>query len=224
MEKEPFIVYIEIDSPEEMNIFARRLADLENKKVSSFGYAITQCQAIHNDEPAYIENKLPAIFKLILHDNKITIYSCDREKLDANIALFKKKSVYNKWIEELHGHNMGMFLLSSEYEKPKAKQPDLEGPQCSEEVRLLMLGEAEKNHHKEYNTDGGSTDYYDIEGCKDVDDICQKLELTFAEGNILKALFGRAKARKGHTRHGGTNITRDTNKILHYAKKLHEEL
>ena len=71
-----------------------------------------------------------------------------------------------------------------------------------------------------HNTDGGKTSFYDIGGCKDVDDLCEHWGLSFAEGNCLKAIVGIAKARGGITRHKGTSAKRDANKLLHYAKRI----
>ena len=73
---------------------------------------------------------------------------------------------------------------------------------------------------KIHNTDGGSTTFYDIDGCKDVDDLCSHWNLTWEEGCILKSIVGRAKARNGINRHIGTDGKRDTNKIKHYANRL----
>ena len=69
---------------------------------------------------------------------------------------------------------------------------------------------------------GTKNNYYDVfDGCTDVDSVCQKLDMNFFEGNILKALIGINRARHtGDTRHTGTSIERDINKIIHYANKL----
>lgn len=70
-------------------------------------------------------------------------------------------------------------------------------------------------------TAGGPTSYYDVKDCKDVDEICEYLGMSFAEGNALKALFGIAIARKsGSTRHTGTNAKRDAAKLKHYANRI----
>lgn len=63
---------------------------------------------------------------------------------------------------------------------------------------------------------GGSTDFYDIGNCKDVDDLVEHWDLGFDGGNCLKALVGIAKG----ARHGGTSPMRDANKLLHYAKRI----
>ena len=72
---------------------------------------------------------------------------------------------------------------------------------------------------------GGKTSYYgvtaDEDGCVDVDRIAKELGLTFAEGNIIKAIFGIAISRMtGESRHGGTDTERDINKAKHYVKLL----
>ena len=71
-----------------------------------------------------------------------------------------------------------------------------------------------------HNTDGGSTTFYDIGDAKDVDDLCDHWNLTFFEGNCLKAIVGIAKARAGTTRHGSTSQLRDSKKLVHYAHKI----
>ena len=72
-------------------------------------------------------------------------------------------------------------------------------------------------------SDGLKNSYYDISDCNDLDDICDKYDLSFAEGNILKSLIGVAKARKGNPRHDGTSIDRDINKIYHYANRIYNK-
>ena len=70
------------------------------------------------------------------------------------------------------------------------------------------------------NNGEGNNKYYSLKGIKDVDDICSLLDLNFFEGNILKSLVGIATARKtGKTRHNGTSIERDINKIEHYSRR-----
>ncbi len=73
-----------------------------------------------------------------------------------------------------------------------------------------------------HNTDGSKNSYYNVfEGCTDVDSVMVKHELTGAEFTILKSLIGIIKARKtGETRHSGTTIERDSNKIIHYAELI----
>lgn len=82
-------------------------------------------------------------------------------------------------------------------------------PNCKEGIEL-----------NEHNTDGSKTDFYDIGNCKDVDDLCHHWNMNFFEGNILKALVGMAKGRKGNVRHSGTSYERDLNKAKHYIDKL----
>lgn len=71
-----------------------------------------------------------------------------------------------------------------------------------------------------HNTDGSKTNFYDVNGCKDVDDLCEHWGLSFAEGNCLKALVGIAKARGGEVRHDGTSAKRDAKKLVHYARRV----
>lgn len=70
----------------------------------------------------------------------------------------------------------------------------------------------------EIESTGGKTDFYNIENCGDVDDLCNHWDLTFFEGNCLKAIVGIAKGKKGLTRHSGTSVDRDSKKLLHYAE------
>jgi len=72
------------------------------------------------------------------------------------------------------------------------------------------------------NSDGSKNDYYSFfDGCVDVDDVAQKHGMTFAEGNILKALVGIVNERNGKgTRHGADSTERACNKIVHYANKI----
>jgi hypothetical protein len=74
-------------------------------------------------------------------------------------------------------------------------------------------------------SDGSKTSYYNIKPNKDeyvdVDQIALELNLTFAEANIIKAIFGIAIARKtGLTRHKGTSKNRDISKAIHYCSQL----
>ena len=72
-------------------------------------------------------------------------------------------------------------------------------------------------------SDGGKTDFYDLKGCKDVDDLAEMLDLRGDEFNCLKAIFGIAIARKtGNSRHDGTSIQRDANKLAHYSVRIQE--
>jgi len=54
------------------------------------------------------------------------------------------------------------------------------------------------------------------------EDIIEALELTFDEGNIFKAIWRNANARKGRAKPGNTAI-RDAEKILHYAGRIHRK-
>jgi len=62
---------------------------------------------------------------------------------------------------------------------------------------------------------GGSTDYYKIErswkGCQDIIEV---RSMNFAQGNIFKVAFCF-----NIPRHHGTNLERDLNKIIWFAKR-----
>jgi len=96
---------------------------------------------------------------------------------------------------------------------PTMKEMKLE---FEDDLRYGEVIEAGAKH----NTDGGKTDFYDIDGCKDVDDLCEHWGLNFFEGNCLKAIVGIAKARCGVVRHDGTSAKRDAKKLVHYAEKI----
>ena len=74
-----------------------------------------------------------------------------------------------------------------------------------------------------HSTDGGTTSFYNTNGAKDVDGLCENWSLTYFEGVVLKALVGIARGRRDKiNRHMGTNVKRDKNKLLHYAKLIHK--
>lgn len=74
-------------------------------------------------------------------------------------------------------------------------------------------------------SDGGKTDHYDIENCKDLDDLAEFLELRGDEFNCMKALFGIAIERKsGESRHNGTSSQRDARKLLHYSTRIEKRI
>ena len=76
----------------------------------------------------------------------------------------------------------------------------------------------------EEKNDGLKNKYYDIPDCvKDLDDLSEFLDLRSDEFNCLKAIWGIAMSRKTNkSRHSGTGIKRDSNKLFHYAKRVKE--
>jgi len=76
---------------------------------------------------------------------------------------------------------------------------------------------------------GGSSDYYKVAIDKptsggepymaECNDIIEALEMTFAEGNILKALWRIAAARQGKGKAGVTAIY-DAEKIVFFGQRL----
>ena len=89
------------------------------------------------------------------------------------------------------------------------------------DIQEMTLGDLEKIEKKiKHNTDGSKTSFYDVGDCLDVDDLCEHWNLSFAEGNCLKALVGIAKARSGEMRHQGTSDKRDAKKLVHYACRI----
>ena len=201
-------VVIEIKSPEEMNIFARRLADIRGSKLISFGFPIDHdYHSFYQGGEDRSTNKLPALFKLEIMDENIVVSAENIEKIKDSIMELGEKSCYFDWEDKIHSQETGLWLIEAELDVVKILKNTKKKPN-------------ENSKRTTHNTDGGSTNYYDITECKDVDDICEHLDLSFFEGNILKALFGRALARKGSTRHKGTSLDRDTKKVQHYARKL----
>ena len=84
----------------------------------------------------------------------------------------------------------------------------------------------EINKISTHNTNGSKTDYYNIpDWVFDVDDIAEYLDLRGDEFNCLKAIFGIAIARKtGIPRHSGSDMQRDSKKLLHYAKRINKRI
>ena len=63
---------------------------------------------------------------------------------------------------------------------------------------------------------GGKTDFYNIIGCTDVDDLAEHWGLKGDEFNCLKAIPGIALG----SRHSGTDPLRDARKLQHYANRI----
>lgn len=80
------------------------------------------------------------------------------------------------------------------------------------------------------NNTGGSVDYYKIyvrhpttlpEPYEaECNDIIETLNMNFAEGNILKALWRKAAARKGMQKNGYDGGQYDAEKILFFSQRL----
>lgn len=76
--------------------------------------------------------------------------------------------------------------------------------------------------HKEIeegHNNGGSTDYYKLQGMLDLQDIIEARNMNFAQGNILKAAFCFNVGR-----HEGTSYERELNKIIYFAKRELERI
>lgn len=82
---------------------------------------------------------------------------------------------------------------------------------------------------KEEEYTGGSSSYYkinvvspttlDVPYTAECNDIIEALDMSFAEGNIFKAIWRRAASRKGKQK-AGHNEQYDAEKILFFAKRL----
>lgn len=75
------------------------------------------------------------------------------------------------------------------------------------------------------NQEGKKTNHYNINTVGlnevDVDYIAEEFEMSFALGNVLKAVMGIAiEQQTGEPRHLGTSIDRDINKAIHYLKLI----
>jgi hypothetical protein len=67
---------------------------------------------------------------------------------------------------------------------------------------------------------GGSTDYYDFpENAKCVMDLIEIFGMNFSQGNILKSAYCLNRGR-----HDGTNMERELNKIIFFAKRELERI
>lgn len=72
---------------------------------------------------------------------------------------------------------------------------------------------------EEGHNNGGSTDYYKLQGMLDLQDIIEARNMNFAQGNILKAAFCFNVGR-----HEGTSYERELNKIIYFAKRELERI
>lgn len=65
-------------------------------------------------------------------------------------------------------------------------------------------------------SDGGSTDYYNIpEGSTTLNDIIEANHMSFARGNIFKAIYRLDKKQ-------GVDVEYDLNKIIYFAERMRE--
>lgn len=65
-------------------------------------------------------------------------------------------------------------------------------------------------------SDGGSTEYYDIpEGATTLNDIIEANHMSFARGNIFKAIYRLDKKQ-------GVDVEYDLNKIIYFAGRMRE--
>lgn len=82
------------------------------------------------------------------------------------------------------------------------------------------------------NAGGGFTNYYLVSVTHpqraeqppyqaECEDIIEALGMTFDEGNIFKELWRSANARQGNGK-PGNSAQRGAEKILHYAKRIHQ--
>ena len=89
--------------------------------------------------------------------------------------------------------------------------------------RPSCLAEWEEEHTGEHT--GGSSSYYDLEvGGTTIKclDIIEGLDMSYNEGNILKAVWRIAAAKQGKKKKGN-NMYYDSEKIVFFGERLLEE-
>jgi hypothetical protein len=70
------------------------------------------------------------------------------------------------------------------------------------------------------HNNGGTTDYYAIpKGAKTLNDLIEHKGMTFAQGEIFKAIFA-FNERATRATDGSSSKLREANKILYYAQRL----
>jgi hypothetical protein len=67
---------------------------------------------------------------------------------------------------------------------------------------------------------GGTTDYYAIpKNAKTLNDLIEYKDMTFAQGEIFKAIFA-FNERANRSTDDSSSMLREANKILYYAKRI----
>lgn len=116
-----------------------------------------------------------------------------------------------------------------------AKQMNTDDPLIQQELLARLRAEVKKAIPLESaQLTGGSSDYYQVHIANpttpnlnttstyvaECNDIIEALELNFAEGNILKAIWRRAALRQGRGKPGVTSGIYDAEKIKFFADRL----
>ena len=123
------------------------------------------------------------------------------------------KKVLVGWDSSMYG-----LTLGKEYELYDGSFGDDHGV-----VRAVSLGTWEDVPTEEHT--GGSSSYYDLKvGPTTIKclDIIEGLDMSYNEGNILKAVWRIAAAKQGKTKKGN-NTHYDSEKIVFFGERLLEE-
>lgn len=123
--------------------------------------------------------------------------------------------------------NNNEFTINFELPKVFEEMKDLKIPKEFDKVKKIKISK-KFNDEKIQNFDsldssknnGGSTDYYDFpENAKCVMDLIEIFGMNFSQGNILKSAYCLNRGR-----HDGTNMERELNKIIFFAKRELERI
>ena len=123
--------------------------------------------------------------------------------------------------------DLNEFTINFELPKVFEEMKDLKIPKEFDKVKKIKISK-DFNDEKIQNFDsldnsknnGGSTDYYDFpENAKCVMDLIEIFGMNFSQGNILKSAYCLNRGR-----HDGTNMERELNKIIFFAKRELERI
>lgn len=147
---------------------------------------------------------------------------------DSKIDLYKE---FEKKVRDFEKNQYGDKInLFKEFEK-------IQDFDSSKDFNVVKYNDRTKKFEKIQNTEkiqnietsqnfdssknnGGSTDYYDFpENAKCVMDLIEIFGMNFSQGNILKSAYCLNRGR-----HDGTNMERELNKIIFFAKRELERI
>lgn len=133
---------------------------------------------------------------------------------DSKIDLYKE---FEKKVREFEKNQYGDKInLFKEFEK---KLKEFEKIDYFKEFEKIQNTEKIQDFDSSKNN-GGSTDYYDFpENAKCVMDLIEIFGMNFSQGNILKSAYCLNRGR-----HDGTNMERELNKIIFFAKRELERI
>lgn len=135
--------------------------------------------------------------------------------------------------------DLNEFIINFEYPQIFEEMKDLKIPKEFDKVKKIKISkkfndEKYYDYSKDFNDEkiqnfdsldssknnGGSTDYYDFpENAKCVMDLIEIFGMNFSQGNILKSAYCLNRGR-----HDGTNMERELNKIIFFAKRELERI